>query len=644
MGKFPLTRIKDFLGRVAPFNTLDESELAELVLLMEIAYFPRGEVIIKAGGDPSNYLYIIHSGSVKVSIPANTDKEVLVDIRGEGDVFGAVSILSSNKALFSVTAREDLLTFLLPGNEFRNLVERFPEFQLHFNFSPARNLEPFQYKNGLHFSNAAGIESFPNLAGQMKSKVAELMSRKVLTCKPDCQIRSAANEMSRRNVGSMIIVSDSGIPQGILTDKDLRSRVIAADVSTSSPVCEVMSTPPLTISQNAFAFEAILDMTRHSVHHLVVTDGDRMTGIISDHDIKVVTGSSPTNLVKQIDYVSSIHELEKLPSHFKRLLDMLVRMGSSVQYMMDLLTEVLDRLTLKLFHVVEQTMVGDGLGGAPADYCWLTLNEAGRREQATPRYQSNALVYANVPADRGAFVKRWFIEFSNRVNEGLKTCGQYYCAEEMADREMDWCKSANEWFAAGEYWVRNAEEESLSKISGFFDFRPVMGESEFAVTLKKSISNVIMETPLFLQKMARCGSGPAPPLGFLRDFVVERGGEYSETINLNLLLEPIIGGARVLAWRHRIAETSTLGRLAELASIGAIPEHLVEDLREAFSFITLLRISRYLDSETTNATHYDSTPATELNYTQRKMLKDSFSVIADFRERILTRYVVDSLH
>ena len=113
MSDFPLPGIIDFLKKVVPFNTLVGAALQEVVTATQIAYHPAGERIIRMGEAASGYLYIVQTGCARVTITDESGQELLVDFRGEGDSFGAVSLLKGGNALFNVTAEEDLIVFLI---------------------------------------------------------------------------------------------------------------------------------------------------------------------------------------------------------------------------------------------------------------------------------------------------------------------------------------------------------------------------------------------------------------------------------------------------------------------------------------------------------------------------------------------------
>lgn len=85
--------------------------------------------------------------------------------------------------------------------------------------------------------------------------------------------------MKQHSVSSIVVLDSAGSPEGILTDSDLRSKIIAEDRDLNTPVSQVMSTPVLTVSPRTYTFDALLDMSRFGVSHLIVTDNKRAVRI-----------------------------------------------------------------------------------------------------------------------------------------------------------------------------------------------------------------------------------------------------------------------------------------------------------------------------------------------------------------------------
>jgi CBS domain-containing protein len=130
-----------------------------------------------------------------------------------------------------------------------------------------------------------------------------------------------------------------------------------------------------------------------------------------------------------------------------------------------------------------------------------------------------------------------------------------------------------------------------------------------------------------------------PPLGFLRQLVVEKSGEHKNKLNLKLSgLTPLVEAVRVMALDLGVEATNTLVRLEEIGYRGLLDAESAADLREAFSFITLLRISHHLEARARGQVPDNFVNPGDLNKFQRKMLKESFAVITKLQDLMEHRY------
>lgn len=658
---------------MVPFDTLSGDELTSTVRQMNIAFHPKGEVIIQQGGPPAEHLYIIQAGSARVSYASESGKEangpddgaspedILVDVRAEGDTFGAVSLLQSREALFSVIAREDLICYILPAEAFKALVAAHPAFERHFSSSLARNLEAVRKgaagECGLSpvSGPGGGLVGGSLIATPIRSLVADIMSREVLTCLPATTIKAAAHLMTQRRVGSVVVVEPSGAPLGILTDTDLRVKVVALGRSLDQPVLEVMSRPVHTISPDDYGFEALISMSHHGTGHLVVTQDDRVVGLLSNHDLQTMSGVSPVGLINDIDNVDSLNDLVKLHSKIDRVLEMFLRQGGEARMMLELVTEFNDRLTIKLLELIEVEMEHQGLGRPPVPYTWMALGSEGRKEQTLRTDQDNAIIFTNVPDLSVERIQKWFLGFAQRVVDGLERCGFPRCLGGVMASNPEWCQSEKSWRRSFHSWITDPEPRSLRMASIFFDYREIYAEADHLEKLHKSLRSAMEDNRLFLRYLAKNSLYNKPPLGFLRQFVVHKDGEHKNKLNLKLSgLTPIVDAARVMAldqgveatgFRARLHEdsprglvTNTLDRLEEVARRGLIKPDMAADLREAFSFITILRITHHLEARARGEVPDNFVDPAGLNSLQRKMLKESFGVITKLQELLEHRY------
>ena len=111
--------------------------------------------------------------------------------------------------------------------------------------------------------------------------VASYTTRGVITLDSTKNVQDAAKVMSELNIGC-IIISEDGVPAGIITDKDLVSKVVARDKKPSqTSVVEIMSSPIVTIPSSATIQEALAIMIKKGINHLIVTEKGSIIGVFS---------------------------------------------------------------------------------------------------------------------------------------------------------------------------------------------------------------------------------------------------------------------------------------------------------------------------------------------------------------------------
>jgi len=606
---------------------------------MEIAFYPKNEVILRQGDQPPDHLFIIHTGSVKAVTMNDKGEQILVDILEKGDLFGATSILEAQVTLLTIIAAEDLIVLLLPAGVFRELFASHKSFQQCFQFSLSRYFHDMLSSSGSKFSQLLSLNSFHSCTDLIGKRVSDLMVPRLVHCAAKLPIRDASKLMTQHAVGSIVIDDGFGHAAGIITDTDLRKKVIAEGISIDDPVDAIMSSPVHTIGVDDYAFDALLKMSRYGISHLVVQQGDSIAGIISEHDFRVAIGSSPVGLIAEIERSESVGEMVELHGKIDRILETLLRQGCSVERAVDLITELNDRVTVNLLRITEEDMIRQGLGQSPAPFCWMALGSEGRREQTLRTDQDNALIFAAVPDADEQGVRHWFERFSEQMVESLVRCGFPRCPGGIMASNPRWCQSESGWKRTFSDWIVSHDDLALRMATIFFDCRAVFENANLMEPLRSLIGEKIRSNNLFLPAMARIALGNRPPLGLLRRFVLEKSGEHKNMLDLKWKgLMPIIESARVLALDLGVHATNTLERLEESRKGGLISDGMHADLKEAFNFINYLRIDNHLSARSRSVETSNYIDPRALDSLHRKILKESFSVISRFQEVIELRY------
>ncbi|WKA57759.1 CBS domain-containing protein [Planococcus shenhongbingii] len=117
-------------------------------------------------------------------------------------------------------------------------------------------------------------------------KVTEIMTTDVQTCTLDTSLQEIATWMLNLDVGSIPIV-DNGKLAGIITDRDIVTRGIAAQFSLDTPVRQILSSDLVTGTPDMDLEEAADLMAEHQIRRLPIVEGDRLVGIVSLGDVAV---------------------------------------------------------------------------------------------------------------------------------------------------------------------------------------------------------------------------------------------------------------------------------------------------------------------------------------------------------------------
>jgi CBS domain-containing protein len=118
----------------------------------------------------------------------------------------------------------------------------------------------------------------------MPVTVEDFMTKKVVMIEASRTIAEAAKLLADENVGSLVVVS-GGKPVGIITDRDIVVKAVAAGLPVSERVERIMSSPLITVEPQTPIMEAIQLMEKHSIRRLPVVEHGKVVGILTSTDV-----------------------------------------------------------------------------------------------------------------------------------------------------------------------------------------------------------------------------------------------------------------------------------------------------------------------------------------------------------------------
>jgi CBS domain-containing protein len=443
-------------------------------------------------------------------------------------------------------------------------------------------------------------------------------------------IQQVAAHMSDLEIGSLLIEDQSGSIVGIVTDNDLRKKVIAQGRDYHEPVAEIMSSPVHTIPSHMLCFDALLRMMNDRVRHLAVERGDQVVGVVSVRDIMVQEGSSPLYLFREIVGQRKIEGLYSLSAKIPGVVRALIEGGARANNITQIISLLNDQVVHRLL-----TLLDEEMGPAPHPFCWLTFGSEGRREQTFKTDQDNAIIYGNPPNNENEIKKArlYFRHFGKRAIEHLEACGYPLCPGKMMASNPKWRKPAQVWRDYFNQWMDLPEPDQVLKATIFFDFRPEYGMNSLGEELRNHLALHAPKKSIFLLHLARDCIAARPPLTFFKSFVVEKDGQYKKRLDLKTQgLTPFVNFARLLALQHGIKETNTLARLDALATNDLLRKGLYLETRDAYEFQMQLRLVHQLHLIEANQAPNNYIDPAELSYLEKQTLKEAFAVIGHIQE------------
>jgi len=616
--------IAEFLGRYPPFDQLPPQELNRVATHLEISYYRAGSDIFRFGEEIRD-LGVIRSGSVEI-YRRNGD---LYNRLSTGDLFGQLGLLMSNRVRLPSRAIEDSLIYFIPEVIFTDLCERFETFAL------------FVEVDNRDLLNRAVTEQKQShaLSG---SKLSDILTRQPVLASQEESIRKAAIKMAEENVSSLLIVEeiipleDDGVVQsrlvGIVTDRDLRRRVVAKGYDIDRPIAEVMTASPVTATDDTYVFEAMLTMLRLNLHHLPVLSNQRPVGVVAISDLVRYESKNSLYIVSQIHRAQSLEELVQLSNEVEPCFVRMVQDDANSEMIASAMSTIGLSFKQRLLELSEMR-----LGNPPVPYCFLALGSMARDEQLLVTDQDNALILAD--EYRPELHARYFEQLAQEVCDGLAACGYKLCSGEIMATNPEWRKTESQWRECFANWIDNPDPEALLNCSIFFDLEGVFGETRWAVELNQFIVDRARQSAKFLSSMARNALLRTPPLGFFKDFVMEQDGEHRRTINLKRRgTAPLVDLIRVHALACGSTSRNSFSRIASVTAAGLLPDGRASELRYAMEYLMMVRIRHQVEDIEAGEEPANTIEPDKLSSFERRNLKEAFNVISNAQRFLKFRY------
>ncbi len=544
-----------------------------------------------------------------------------------GDLFGCGGLPQSEPQLWRVRASSAVQIAWLEADALLQAQRQHALLAALLPASPA---------NAAHSAAQGTATNGPRISVEPQDSlltvpVQSLIRRAPVTVTPTTTIREAAALMCEQSVSSVMIVERDHL-FGLVTDRDLRNRVLAAGLDSSRPIIDIATLAPLGVDQASPGFDALLKMARNNVHHMPVLDGQQVVGMLTATDLTELHSGSAVQLARNIHKQTRLDGLVEAAAKVGPLQRHLAAAQASAYATGHIVTAITDAITSRLLQLAEAE-----LGPPPVDYAWVAAGSQARNEQSAKSDQDNCMVLDDAydEAAHGAYFKA----LASQVNQGLDACGYVFCPGDMMARTDQWRQPQRVWAGYFRRWTDTPEPKALMLTCVFFDLRLIHGRASLLDDLRRGVLQRTRSNRIFLAYMVGNALLHRPPLSLFGGISTIRSGQHRNTVDLKHSgIVPIVDLARIYALAGGHAAVNSHDRLAIAAEGQEVSAQGAHDLRDALEFLATLRIQHQALQMARGQLPDNHLALHELSNFERSQLKDAFGVVQTLQSVLAQRY------
>lgn len=585
--------LTQFLASVHPYDSLPDADLMALADACMIEQIGAGDRVF-AVGDTVKSLYIIVEGTVEIT----DETDVPLSLLGPRNSFGERALLRKENASRTATVVEDCTLIVMPAATLFTLIDTHAKVAKFFD----RRRPQREDRN--------------NLATMA---VDQLMTRDPVSVSPDTPIRTVASQMHDRHISS-ICITEADVFVGIVTLRDMNSRVVVQGADPLGPISTIMTPAPLSLGPKALVTDVLHLMVERGFGHIPIVEGETLLGIVTQTDLTRAQAMSSADLVGRAAKAQTPEDMARATAEIPHLLVQLIDAGNRHEVVTRLITDIADTVTRRLLALAEAE-----LGPPPVPYLWLACGSQGRQEQTGVSDQDNCLILSD---DVTAADMPYFTALAKKVSDGLDTCGYFYCPGDMMATNPRWCQPLKVWRGYFDGWIAKPNPEAQMLASVMFDLRPIGGDESLFADLQEQTLKRASKNSIFTAHMISNSLKHQPPIGLLRGLATIRSGEHRNQLDLKHNgVVPIVDLGRIYTLQGRLKPVNTRARLEAAIAAGAASATGGADLLAAYDLIAQTRLDHQAKQIKAGEKPSNYLDPSNLSDFERSHLRDAFVVV-----------------
>ena len=598
-------QVEDFLNTSAPFDILDKEQKLELVKHTELIYLTADNVGDLQKGKAS--LFLIQNGQFSVQ-----DSDAPLRHLSEGDYFGYTNIMEKRNFSLSISVDSPGLVYCFEASAVTPLFE-LPAIRNFFDGLRNNALQNHAISDSNSMWLYKGLE--------------DVINKSPVSVDVETSITAAAQLMTTQKVSSLLVTREDKLI-GIITDRDLRSRVVAASLDIHLPVSHIMTPNPAQIMGNRTLFDALALMTERNIHHLPVIDQQTLVplGMVTASDIIRHQRGNVLFIIGELSKAENLYELTRLSWQLPHYFSAHAKKAGDYDIAGKILSQATDIMTRKLIGFFQQAN-----GKAPMMFAWLVYGSQAREDQTMGSDQDNGLLLAERPSEAQA---EYFAKMADYVCNGLAKCGIKLCDGNIMASNPKLRLSLEEAIEEAKRWVKAPTKDAIMHFNIFLDVRCAAGDISLFKQLQRQRAP-LMKQNMFLAALTRNSNEISVPLSMFQKFIYEKGRKEKDVIDLKTRAVALINNiARIYALADGVTLPNTLVRLDALSENSQLSKRDATNLRDIWLFLNRLRWRHQLENKVTD----NRVSVSSLSSIEKHQLKAAFKAIERTNQAMVMKF------
>ena len=598
-------QVEDFLNTSAPFDILDKEQKLELVKHTELIYLTADNVGDLQKGKSS--LFLIQNGQFSVQ-----DSDAPLRHLSEGDYFGYTNIMEKRNFSLSISVDSPGLVYCFEASAVTPLFE-LPAIRNFFDGLRNNALQNHAISDSNSMWLYKGLE--------------DVINKSPVSVDVETSITVAAQIMTNQKVSSLLVTREDKLI-GIITDRDLRSRVVAASLDIHLPVSHIMTPNPAQIMGNRTLFDALALMTERNIHHLPVIDQQTLVplGMVTASDIIRHQRGNVLFIIGELSKSENLYELTRLSWQLPNYFSAHAKKAGDYDIAGKILSQASDIMTRKLIGFFQQAN-----GKAPMMFAWLVYGSQAREDQTMGSDQDNGLLLAERPSEAQA---EYFAKMADYVCNGLAKCGIKLCDGNIMASNPKLRLSLEEAIEEAKRWVKAPTKDAIMHFNIFLDVRCAAGDISLFKQLQRQRAP-LMKQNMFLAALTRNSNEISVPLSMFQKFIYEKGRKEKDVIDLKTRAVALINNiARIYALADGVTLPNTLARLDALSENSQLSKRDATNLRDIWLFLNRLRWRHQLENKVTD----NRVSVSSLSSIEKHQLKAAFKAIERTNQAMVMKF------